>query len=93
MKGKAADRVTDLPMPKLYFERVPVPCSPLCVDNGPIDEGNWVAEDPENRVLVPVHAVEAGDVVHEGGCGWRDILGGEYDRVAIAEQQRSCLVT
>lgn len=100
MKGKAANRVTDLPMPKLCFEHVPVPCSPSCVDNGPIDKGNWVAKDPENRVLVPVHAgiiphaVEAGDVVCEGGHGWRrDILGGECDRVAIAEQQCSCLVT
>lgn len=49
-----------------------------------------MAEDPEDRVLVPVHAVEGGDVVHEGGCGWRDILGGECDRVAIAEPLMSC---
>lgn len=59
-----------------------------------------MAEDPENGVLVPVHAgiiphaVEAGDVVCEGGCGWRrDILGSERDGVAIAEQQHLCLVT
>ena len=51
-----------------------------------------MAEDPENRILVPVHAsivphaVEAGDVVCEGGGGWgRDILSSERDGVAIAE--------
>ena len=43
--------------------------------------------------IVP-HAVEAGDVVREGGGRWRrDILGSECDGVAIAEQQCSCLVT
>jgi hypothetical protein len=59
-----------------------------------------VAKDPENGVLVPVHAgiiphaVEAGDVVRERGGRWRrNILGSERDGVAIAEQQCSCLVT
>ena len=87
-------------MPKLCFERVPVPRSPSFVDNRPIDESNWVAEDPENRVLVPIHAgiiphtVETGDVVRKGGGRWRrDVLGFECDRLAVAEQQRSCLVT
>ena len=51
-----------------------------------------MAEDPENRVLVPEnagiipHAVEAGDVVCEGGGRWgRDILGSESDGMAISE--------
>ena len=51
-----------------------------------------MAEDPENRVLVPEHAsiiphaVEAGDVVREGGGRWgRDILGSERDGVAISK--------
>ena len=87
-------RKTDLPVPKLCFEHVPVPCSPSCVDYRPIDESNWVAKDPENRVLVPIHAgiiphaVEAGDVVCEGGGRWRrrNILGSECDGVAISEQ-------
>jgi hypothetical protein len=99
VKGKAVGRATDLPVPKLCFECVPVPCSPSCVDDRPVDESNWVAEDPENGVLVPVHAgiiphaVEAGDVVREGGRGWRrDILRSESDGVAVAKQQRSCLV-
>ena len=79
-------------MSKLCFESIPVSCSPSCIDNRPINESNWVAEDPENRVLIPVHAgiiphaVEAGDVVCEGGGGWRrDILGSERDGLAITE--------
>ena len=52
-----------------------------------------MAEDTENRVLVPIHAgiiphaVKMGNVVHEGGGRWRrDILGFEHDGLAIAEQ-------
>jgi hypothetical protein len=59
-----------------------------------------VAEDPQNRVLVPVHtgiiphAAETGNVVREGGGGWRrHILGSERDGVAIAEQQCSLFFT
>jgi hypothetical protein len=87
-------------VPELGFKSVPVPCSPSSVDNRPIDESNWVAKDPENRVLVPIHAgiiphaIEARDVVCEGGGRWRrDILGSECNGVAIAEPQRPCLVT
>jgi hypothetical protein len=100
MKEKAVGKITDLPVPKLCFECVPVPCSPSCVDNRPIDESNWVTEDLENRVLVPIHAgiiphaVETRDVVREGGGRWRrDILGSKCDGVAITEPQCSCLVT
>ena len=85
--------VIDLPVSKLCFECVPVPSSPLRVDNRPIDKSNWVALDPKNGVLVPVHAgiiphaVETGDVVREGGSRWRrNILGSECDGVAISEQ-------
>ena len=91
---------TELLVPKLCFEHVPVPCFPLHVDYRPIDESDRVAKDPENRVLVPVHAgiiphaVEVGDVVCEGGGRWRkNILGSEHDGVAIAKQQCLCLVT
>jgi hypothetical protein len=86
-------------VPKLGFERVPVSSSPSGVDGRPIDKSNWVAKDPENGVLVPIytgiipHAVEAGDVVREGGGRWRrDVLGSERDGLAVAEQQCSCLV-
>jgi hypothetical protein len=36
-KETVSNRLTDLPVPKLCFERVPVPCSPSCVDNRPMD--------------------------------------------------------
>ena len=65
-----------------------------------MDESDRVAKDPENRVPLPIHAgiiphaVETGDVVCEGGGRRRrDILGCERDGLAIAEQQRSCLVS
>ena len=98
---KTARKLTDLPVPELCLECIPVPGSPSCVDNRPIDERNQVAKDPENRILVPIHAgiiphaVEAGDVVREGGGRWRrDILGSsKCDGVAITKQQCSCLVT
>ena len=100
VKKRTVSRLTDLPVPKLCFERVPVPCSPSGVDNRPINNSNRVAEDLENRVPVPIHtaviphAVEAGDVVQEGGGRWwRDVLGSERDGLAITEQQCSCLVT
>jgi hypothetical protein len=97
VKRKATGRAaTNLPMPELSFEGVPVPCSPSCVDGRPVDKSNRVSEDSENGVLVPVHAgiiphaVEAGDVVREGGGrGRRDILGSECDGVAIAKMQCS----
>jgi hypothetical protein len=99
LEETVGDRLTDLPAPKLCFERVPVPCSPSLVDDRPIDESNRVAKDPENRVPLPIHAgiiphaVETGDVVCEGGGRWRrDILGRERDGLAIAKQQCSCLV-
>ena len=70
------------------------------LDSRTIDKSNWVAKNPENGVLVPIHAriiphaVEARDVVREGGGRWRrDILGSEHDGVAIAKLQCSCLVT
>jgi hypothetical protein len=57
-----------------------------------------VAEDPENRILVPIHAriiphaVEARDVVREGGGRWRrDVLGSERNGAAIAKPQCSSL--
>ena len=59
-----------------------------------------MAEDLENRVLVPIHAgiiphaVETRDVVCEGGGRWRrDILGGERNDIAVAKTQCSHLVT
>lgn len=98
MKGKAAGKITDLPVPKLCFERIPVPRSPSCVDDRPINKSNWVAEDLENRILVPIHAgiiphaVETGDVVCEGGGRWRrNILRSERNDAAVAETQCSCL--
>ena len=94
------NRLTDLPVPELCFERVPVSCSPSLVDDRPIDESDRLAKDPENRVLLPIHAgiiphaVETGDVVCERGGRWRwEILGCEHDGLAIAEQQCSCLVS
>lgn len=102
MKGEkrtVSNKLTNLPVPKLCFERVPVPCSPSCVDDRPIDESNRVAKDPENRVLIPIHAgiiphaVETGDAVREGGGRWRrDVLGFERDGLAVAEQQCSRFV-
>ena len=96
---KAACKETDLPVPKLGFERVPVPWSPSCVDSRPIDKSDRVAKNPKNGVPVPIHAriiphaVEARDVVREGGGRWRrDILGSERNGVAIAKLQCSCLV-
>jgi hypothetical protein len=100
MIEKVACKVTDLPVPKLCFDCVPVPCSPSSVDGRPINESNRVAKDLENGVLVPIHAgiiphaVEARDVVCEGGGRWRrDILGCEHDGVAIAELQCPRLIT
>jgi hypothetical protein len=91
-KETVSNRLTDLPVPKLCFECVPVPRSPSCVDNRPIDESNRVAKDPENRILVPIHAgiiphaVETGDIVREGGGRWRrDVLGFERDGLAVAK--------
>jgi hypothetical protein len=100
VKQRVAGKVTDLPVPKLCFECVPVPGSPSCVDSRPIDNSDWMAKDLENRVLLPIHAgiiphaVEAWDVVRKGGSRWRrDILGSERDGVAVAKPQYSCLVT
>ena len=91
------DKKADLPVPKLCFERIPVPCSPSCVDNRPIDKSNGMAKDLENGVLVPIHAgiiphaVEVRDVVCEGGGRRRrDILGSKCDRVTISKLQCPC---
>lgn len=92
--------MTDLPVPELCFESVPVPWSPSCVDDRPVHKRDQMAVDLEDRVPVPVHTgviphtVQAGDVVRKSGCGWRrDIPRSERDSEAITKPEGSCLVT